>query len=248
MPGTHTVITSSVVQHGLAQQPPRVSSAFLDVPQPTRFRPSRKRPIDIFVDNTADSVPQGPSSQRPRLDGRIPLGNRSDSANSTPSPSPRDDAAPYSQSPNDSFWTGQENRDPSPPATPEPFVSASPRNRTTHRNRAAPHNRTAPTGLPPPPPSGVRITRPVRLPRPLPVPQNMVLYKILGLGDWDVSEKQILSAWRHVSLDQHPDRVPEEDRGVATILMQQINAAKEILTNRATRRLYHKSGALPMDM
>jgi curved DNA-binding protein CbpA len=46
----------------------------------------------------------------------------------------------------------------------------------------------------------------------------------------------------------HPDKVPEEDRDVATILTQQINAAKEILTNSIARRRYHNDGVLPMAM
>ncbi|EAT79405.2 hypothetical protein SNOG_13078 [Parastagonospora nodorum SN15] len=222
MPDTYPVVAPPISQHRLPKELPHVSPAFLDVPQPTRLRPSRKRPIEIFVDSTADSVPRGPPSQRPRLDGRSPLGKRSDSANSTPCPSPRDDAAPYSQSPNDSFWTGQENRDPNPPVTPEPFVAAFPR---------------------------ARIVRPVRSPRlPLPPPKDVVLYDILGLNDWNVSKNQILSAWRHVSLDLHPDRVAEEFRGTATILMQEVNAAKEVLTDRAARRAYHRTGALPMAM
>ncbi|KAH4926527.1 hypothetical protein HBI79_144870 [Parastagonospora nodorum] len=240
MPDTHPVVAPPISQHRLPKEIPRVSPAFLDVPQPTRFRPSRKRPIEIFVDSTADSVPRGPPSQRPRLDGRSPLGKRSDSANSTPCPSPRDDAAPYSQSPNDSFWTGQENRDPNPPITPEPFVAAFPRTRTTRRT---------PSGPPLPSSPGARIVRPVRSPRlPLPPPKDVVLYDILGLNDWNVSKNQILSAWRHVSLDLHPDRVAEEFRGTATILMQEVNAAKEVLTDRAARRAYHRTGALPMAM
>jgi len=243
MPSTHPVAAPPILQHGVPKKPPRVSSAFLDVPQPTRFRPGRKRPIEIFVDSTANSLPQGPPSQRPRLDGRSPLGKRTDSANSTPSPCPRDDAAPYSQSPNDSFWTGEENHDPNPPVAPEPFVPAPPRSRT------APHTRTTPSGPPPSPSPSARVVRPVRSPRlPLPPPQNVILYEILGLNDWNISKKQILSAWRHISLDLHPDRVAEEFRGTATILMQEINAAKEVLTDPVARRAYHRTGALPMAM
>lgn len=76
----------------------------------------------------------------------------------------------------------------------------------------------------------------------------MVLYELLGLDDWRVSRVAILSAWRQVSRDVHPDKVAEEDRDVATIIMQQINAAKEVLTNPVTRRRYHEDGVLPMAM
>jgi DnaJ-class molecular chaperone len=70
----------------------------------------------------------------------------------------------------------------------------------------------------------------------------------LGLNDWRISREAILSAWRQVLRDVHPDKVPEEDRDVATIVTQQINAAKEILTNNIARRRYHDDGVLPMAM
>lgn len=233
LPSSQSVAPQIVVQHVVPQTTAAASSiAASVVPQSGR---GRKRPIDVFVDPATRFVPQGSPAQRPRIDARVPLGKRCDSANSTPSPTPRDDAASFSQSPSDPFWTGKENEDPSPTDTPELVVAA------------FPHDPSAPIGPPPPSTSRARTNRPARVAR-LPLPQNIELYLILNLDDWKVSKKQILSAWRHVSLDLHPDRVAAEDRDVATLMMQQINAAKDVLTDSAARRQYHLTGTLPIGM
>jgi hypothetical protein len=70
---------------------------------------NRKRPIPIYVDADAAAVSQSPAAQRPRVDKRAPLTIRVDSANSTPSPSPCVDDAPWSSSPTSPFWDGQED-------------------------------------------------------------------------------------------------------------------------------------------
>jgi hypothetical protein len=70
----------------------------------------------------------------------------------------------------------------------------------------------------------------------------------LGFDHWNVCKKDILSAWRRRSLRSHPDRVPQQLRDLATAYTQQLNAAKDVLTDRAARRRYHKTGHLPMPM
>jgi hypothetical protein len=239
---SQTVTEHSAVAKPHAPQPTLASpaSAVSSVTPPVvseqrRTTRSRKRPIPIYVDADAAAVSQSPAAQRPRIDKRAPLTIRVDSANSTPSPSPRVDDAPWSASPTSPFWDGQENYYPTPPRTPEPLVAV------------FPHNPAASTGPPPPPSPRARIILPTRS-TPLPPPRNMLLYDMLGLNDWRASREVILSAWRRVSREVHPDKVPGEDRDVATIVTQQINAAKEILTNRIARRRYHEDGVLPMAM
>jgi DnaJ-class molecular chaperone len=73
----------------------------------------------------------------------------------------------------------------------------------------------------------------------------MVLYEMLGLHDWNVSKRTIMTAWRQTAIMAHPDKVPEDEREAATTLMQQVNAAAEVLSHRATRRQYHIDGVLP---
>jgi hypothetical protein len=234
--GIQPVIVRSVVQNGVSHAPPDVPTILApSIPQQHRVRAGRRRPVPIYVDCAERSMPQGRLVQQKRSDGRIALSKRSDSANSTPTPSPRDDAASFSQSPNDPFWTGKENRNFSPATTPEPFVAA------------FPHNPAAYTGPPPPPSPQARVNR--RTPSStLPPPRNIVLYEILGFDHWNVCKKDILSAWRRRSLRSHPDRVSQQLRDLATAYTQQLNAAKDVLTDRAARRRYHKTGHLPMPM
>jgi DnaJ-class molecular chaperone len=45
---------------------------------------------------------------------------------------------------------------------------------------------------------------------------------------------------------EHPDRASEDD--AATILMQQVNAAADVLSHPTSRRQYHVDGVLPWAM
>jgi DnaJ-class molecular chaperone len=54
-----------------------------------------------------------------------------------------------------------------------------------------------------------------------------------------------MTAWRQKALMVHPDRAREEEREDATVLMQQVNAAAEVLSNWTSRRQYHVDGVLP---
>jgi curved DNA-binding protein CbpA len=71
---------------------------------------------------------------------------------------------------------------------------------------------------------------------------------MLGLSDWHVSKRTILTAWRQTALMEHPDRASEDERDAATILMQQVNAAADVLSHPTSRRQYHVDGVLPWAM
>jgi curved DNA-binding protein CbpA len=73
----------------------------------------------------------------------------------------------------------------------------------------------------------------------------MVLYELLGLDSWKATKKEVKTAWRQKALSVHPDRATEEDREAATLLMQKLNAAVEVLSDRVRRRKYHEDGVLP---
>jgi hypothetical protein len=199
----------------------------------TQKKRKGKRGFTIFVDASDKDVPEGPATQRSRLDCRVPLMVRADSANSTPSPSPRLMDAPFPMSPTRFFVLEPENWDPHPMVTPPPTPAV------------FPHNPAASTGPPPPPPDRARIVRTSRRTTALSPPQNVVLYELLGLDDWTVSRRVIMTAWRQKALMVHPDRAREEEREDATVLMQQVNAAAEVLSNWTSRRQYHVDGVLP---
>jgi hypothetical protein len=218
---------------GVDKQPtPPPVDLSVPFPLPPVTRPKKrkaKREFTIFVDADAADVPMGPDAQRPK---RGPLENRIDSANSTPAPSPRLHNMAFPRSPDDSFWLEKENWNPNPSVTPEPIRAA------------FPHNPEAHNGPPPPPSPRARIIRPVRSPAP-PPPRNMTLYNLLGLTDWKVSKKAIKSAWRQTALEVHPDRAAAQNREAATLLMQKLNAAVEVLSDRTRRLQYHRDGVLP---
>ncbi|KAH7381343.1 hypothetical protein DE146DRAFT_624434, partial [Phaeosphaeria sp. MPI-PUGE-AT-0046c] len=202
-------------------------------PTTPKSKSGRKRDFTIFVDTDASVVPLGQASQR-RLK-RAPLVVRGEPANSTPVPSPRLPDTPFPRSPDDSFWDDKENWGPMLPITPPPmpvnfFRISSP----------------AP-GPPPPSSPPAHIERPEHMPA-RPPPRNMVLYDVLGLSDWNVKKTVIERAWRHTAREHHPDKVPEEEREAATLRMQQVNAAKEVLTNSVRRFQYHEDGLLPWEM
>jgi hypothetical protein len=186
-----------------------------------------KRGFTIYIDADAVDIPMGPEAQRPK---RGPLEDRIDSANATPASSPRSPDATFPRSPDDA---DKENWDPNPRVTPSPTPAA------------FPHNPQARNGPPPPSPSPrARIIRPTRMAAPSP-PRSMVLYNLLGLTDWKVSKKAIMSAWRQTAREVHPDRAAVQDREAATMLMQKLNAAVEVLSDRTRRRQYHVDGVLP---
>lgn len=76
-------------------------------------------------------------------------------------------------------------------------------------------------------------------------PIDMYLYEMMGLNDWQVSTTAIKVAWRKKALQLHPDRVVEEQRERATLDMQLLNAAKEVLCDSARRAQYHLDGKMP---
>lgn len=73
----------------------------------------------------------------------------------------------------------------------------------------------------------------------------MVLYNLLELSDWRACSEEIRAAYRRVAMKFHPDKVVGEEMEAATLKMQQINAAKEVLLDAAARKKYHKTGKLP---
>lgn len=68
---------------------------------------------------------------------------------------------------------------------------------------------------------------------------------MLGLSNFDADSEEIRAAYRRAAFEQHPDRASEEDRGEATLRMQQLNAARDLLLNEDSRRQYHIDGQVP---
>jgi hypothetical protein len=235
--------TSASRSAGASSQPFTDSPAISPTPlpstplAPTSTVPQKKRKgkrdFMIFVDASEQGVPLGPETHRTRPDDRVPLMVRTNSANSTRTPSPRLMDAPFSLSPTGSFMLESENWDSNPMMTPPPTPAV------------YPHNPAASTGLPSPPLPRARIFRTTRRPTALAPPQNMVLYELVGLDDWTVTRRTIMTAWRQEALMVHPDRAREDEREAATALMQRVNAAAEVLSNWTSRRQYHADGVLP---
>ncbi|KAH7397204.1 DnaJ domain-containing protein [Pyrenochaeta sp. MPI-SDFR-AT-0127] len=73
----------------------------------------------------------------------------------------------------------------------------------------------------------------------------MTLYHSLGLENWRASTEEVRLAWRKVALENHPDKVVEKDKEAATMKMQQLNAARDMLSDRKRRCRYHVDGKLP---
>ncbi|CAO2658279.1 Nn.00g060020.m01.CDS01 [Neocucurbitaria sp. VM-36] len=193
---------------------------------------SQKPDFNIFVDTNIANQTECPTRKESKPDFRLPLASRSDSANSTPSPSPRALDTPFPLSSADPCWTNFENYNAQPFITPPPTPIG-----------------VSPTHSPQPP----KIRRTSRIPRPrravvaakLATPKSVILYNILGLKDWKASTKCIEAAWRKKALKHHPDRVVEEKRDSATLKMQQLNAAKDLLSDTGRRHQYHRDGKLP---
>jgi curved DNA-binding protein CbpA len=73
----------------------------------------------------------------------------------------------------------------------------------------------------------------------------MTLYDLLELANWNASIGEIMAAYRDVAMRAHPDRAAEDERDAATLKMQLINGAKEVLSDHHLRRQYHVDGVLP---
>jgi hypothetical protein len=194
---------------------------------------SRKPEFAVFVD--ADASNETPKRTKTSESGlRTPLSVRSDSANSTPVPSPRLPTTPFPVSVFDPLWFDGENYDPSPTTPPSSPVGPA-------------LGPTPTVGPPPPPTPRARITRGRRIVGPsiLPTPRNTILYDLLEIQDRNARSLQITTAYRKVAMRYHPDKVPEAQREAATEKMQRVNLAKEVLLDSLRRRQYHVSGELP---
>ena len=210
------------------------------LPQPTTLpkKRSRKPEFGIFVDADTANASLYPSPKKLKLNERLPLSARIDSANSTPAPSPRyhDEAFPFE--PSDPLWENKENHDAracyvTPPSTPRSF-SPTP----APSPQPSPRQRPAPTPRP-------RQTQRPRSPRQLPPPGDMTLYTALSINTWQATTQEIRTAHRRFALEHHPDKVAPEQREEATHLMQIANAAAEVLLNSKRRKDYHRDGRLP---
>jgi hypothetical protein len=203
----------------------------------------RKPDFTIFEDtyaSAAGGLPT-PSPKRSRTSiPRTPLGERSDSANSTPRQSPRLPDTPFPLSPADPYWEDIENYAPATLVTPPETPPETPRDRGFRVQ-------TASAG--PPPAPSPRVLRPRRhqagRPRTLVAPVNDLAYKMMGLDDWNVSNDAIIQAYRRKSAILHPDKVPAGQKKYATIDMQQLNAIKDMLLDPTDRQQYHMDGEIP---
>ncbi|KAF9697773.1 hypothetical protein EKO04_004315 [Ascochyta lentis] len=209
---------------------------------------SRKPSFDIFVDAAAVSIPLSPSPKKSKPNSRIPLSIRTDFANDTSLPCSRKPDRPFEYSRSDPLWANVENYDPrlhymTPPPTP---------GGASHIPSGPSTTPGGPWTAPPPPPAFPPI-HPTRAPRPrrtpsanvLPPPKDKTLYAALNLNNWKATEAQIKNAYRKVAVEYHPDKVAEEERETATRMMQNVNAAKEVLLDAKRRKAYHLSGKLP---
>ncbi|KAF2849604.1 DnaJ-domain-containing protein [Plenodomus tracheiphilus IPT5] len=197
--------------------------------------------VDPLTSTEGQTADKGPALKRSKIAPRLALSNRSiASANSTPMPSPRTPDTPFTFSVGDPLWENVENYEPRP-ATPLllPSLGMSPAN--------TPFVTTPSVG-----PLPRRSTRTARVRRPsiftpaTPIlPRNMELYTMLGISDVGADSEEIRTAYRRAALEQHPDRANEEDRGEATLRMQQLNAARDLLLNEDSRRQYHRDGQVP---
>jgi DnaJ-class molecular chaperone len=68
-------------------------------------------------------------------------------------------------------------------------------------------------------------------------------YKVLGIPR-STSEDDTKKAYRTLSLENHPDRVAEEDKDKATEKMVEINQANDVLSNAQKRRYYDRTGKI----
>ena len=106
---------------------------------------------------------------------------------------------------------------------------------------------STPSSSPLSPNRSTRAVRPRRVhtANSLPPPKDHTLYRVLELDSWKATDDQIKNAYRKVAVEYHPDKVAEDQRENATRIMQNVNAAREILLNEKRRRAYHLNGKLP---
>lgn len=193
----------------------------------------RRKFIEVFQDVEDMSSSPVPDSKKSKKSSRTPLRVLTHLGNVTPAPSPRTPDTPFVFSLADPCWENTENYDPRPYATPPPTPSR-------------PLFDSLPLG-------GRPLRRPghaTRLPRRasarvLGTPRSMELYQLLGLEDWNVGAEEISAAWRSAALDVHPDHAAEDDQEYATLKMQHLNAAKELLLDMNRRNHYHIDGVVP---
>ena len=233
-----TTFTATAKPHTRAQARAEQQTGRLPSPHPETSISNKKRThkseFDIFVDADATNTSPAPSLKKAKSDRRVPLSVRTDSANFTPAPSLRYSDTPFPFSSSDPLWTDVENYDIRPYYMTPPSTPGGP----------------SPTPSPPPFASPHRSTRAARFRQtpaanPLPPPKDRILYKVLKLKDWKVTEEEIRMAYRKIAINNHPDKVAEGQREDATHMMQTVNAAKEVLLDNKRRRAYHKSGKLP---
>lgn len=211
----------------------------ITAPLPT-VRKSSRRKFEIFQDAVEEDSRPKVAPKKPKTTIRKPLSIRTDSGNTTPVPSPRAPDTPFPFSFADPLWENIENYDPRPYLTPPPTPlstsrSPSPLGRPPSRHSDRPGRHQG-------------VIDPLSLftnSEGLTKPRNMALYELLELEDWNAKEKDIRAAWRSVAVIVHPDRVGEEDKEDATLKMQHLNAAKELLLDARRRRQYHANGVLP---
>jgi curved DNA-binding protein CbpA len=73
----------------------------------------------------------------------------------------------------------------------------------------------------------------------------MIVYHMLKLKDWNVGHDAIKLAYRRVAFVNHPDMVTPREKELATLAMQQVNAARDLLLDTRRRRKYHRDGIVP---
>ncbi|KAF2123532.1 DnaJ-domain-containing protein [Dothidotthia symphoricarpi CBS 119687] len=98
------------------------------------------------------------------------------------------------------------------------------------------------------PPSTPVARRPSTVSADTPAPKNMTLYSLLGLNDSKASDKKIRMAYKKMAMKYHPDRADQEERCAATLRMQRVNAARDVLLDQKRRKAYHQNGQLPWSM
>jgi hypothetical protein len=76
-------------------------------------------------------------------------------------------------------------------------------------------------------------------------PACMILYSFLEMHDWNASNEQIKTAYKKVAVRYHPDKVNEQTKADAHDNMLCINAARDVLLDKAARAKYHRDGKLP---
>ncbi|KAF2998565.1 hypothetical protein E8E13_005744 [Curvularia kusanoi] len=217
------------------QQLPDICPNLPDTPRRKRVRKSE---FEIFVDfnsihNTANTT-AAPSPKKHKATGPTPLSINTNCVNIPQTVTPQDQDTPFPFSPLDPFWEDVENYDTSsfymtPPPTP---------------GNQSPSLSSTPTSA-----SSARTSRLLRRRKPaqsqLTAPKDEVLYKVLKLSDWRATKEEIRTAYHKIAIDNHPDKVIEQQREDATHMMQTVNAAKEVLLDDRRRKAYHNSGKLP---